>query len=248
MVEFALAKGFDSLGFSGHSSMSYGSYGIPYAKLEAYKKEIRDLQAEYGGSFPIFLGMEVDMYSDAPQTGFDYLIGAKHYFKFGDEMVDFDRSAERVREVIDTWFGGDGMAFALRYYEELADLPQYGKFDFLAHYDIHTKNIEQMPFVDVTDKRYLDAAKETIHALRPHIGLFEVNTGAIARGYRTTPYPQPELVKEFKAAGYGAVITSDCHDGSKLDQSFDMAVELLKSCGYTEHFVLKKDGFVPMPL
>ena len=27
--------------------------------------------------------------------------------------------------------------------------------------------------------------------------LFEVNTGAIARGYRTIPYPQMEFLKEF---------------------------------------------------
>lgn len=248
MVNFALEKGFDSLGFSGHSSMSYGSYGIPCAKVEDYKNEIRALQAEYGSGFPIYLGLEMDMYSEVELTGYDYLIGAMHYFCIGQEKVDFDRSADVVQHVIDTYFAGDGLAFAQRYYEELATLPQYGKFDILAHYDIITKNIEVLPFVDVTDKRYLNSAMETIHALRPHIGLFEVNTGAIARGYRTAPYPTPELVKEFKNAGYGVVISSDCHDGNKLDLGFEDAVQLLKSCGFKEHFVLKRDGFVPMPL
>lgn len=248
MIEYALKKGFDSIGFSGHSPMTYGGYGIPYTKVEDYKNEIRALQKEYGAKLAVCLGLEVDMYSDVPRDGYDYLIGAKHYLRVGEEIVDFDRSAQRVKEVIDTYFGGDGLQFALHYYEELASLPQYGKFDILAHYDIIVKNVEIMPFVDVTDKRYLDAAKQTIHALRPHIGLFEVNTGAMARGYRTAPYPHPALVREFKAAGYGAVISSDCHDGNMLDHGFEQAAELLKSCGFTEHFVLKKEGFVPLPL
>lgn len=248
MVEYALQKNFDSLGFSGHSSMTYGTYGIPYGKVEDYKNEIRLLQKEYASELAIYLGLEVDMYSDVARDGYDYLIGAKHYLQVGEEIVDFDRSADRVKEVIDTYFDGDGLRFTQHYYEELATLPQYGKFDILAHYDIIVKNVEIMPFVDVTDKRYLDAAKQTIHALRPHIGLFEVNTGAMARGYRTAPYPQAELLRELKAAGYGAVISSDCHDGNMLDHGFDMAAELLKSCGYTETFVLKQDGFVPIPL
>ena len=118
--------------------------------------------------------------------------------------------------------------------EELAALPQYGKFDILAHYDIIVKNVELLPFVDVTDKRYLDAARETIYALKPHIELFEVNTGAMARGYRTAPYPQPELVREFKNAGFGAVISSDCHDNNLLDCYFDESIELMKSVGFNE--------------
>ena len=84
---------------------------------------------------------------------------------------------------------------------------------------------------------------EAIHALKGNIPLFEVNTGAISRGYRSIPYPQIEFLKEFKECGFGAVITSDCHDKNFLDCQFNEARELLISAGFKSIFILTKDGF-----
>lgn len=44
-----------------------------------------------------------------------------------------------------------------------------------------------------------------------------MNTGAIARGYRTTPYPAPFILKELKNLGCGIIISSDCHDKLQLN-------------------------------
>ena len=80
------------------------------------------------------------------------------------------------------------------------------------------------------------------------IPYFEVNTGAIARGYRTTPYPDPFLVKELKRLGFGAVISSDCHNKALMDFGFAQAEQLLRTCGYQEKYILTQDGFIPVPL
>jgi histidinol-phosphatase (PHP family) len=69
---------------------------------------------------------------------------------------------------------------------------------------------------------------EAIEALAGKIPYFEVNTGAIARGYRTTPYPMPFIIKEFQRRGFGVVLTSDCHNVAFLDCWFEEAAELLK--------------------
>ena len=66
---------------------------------------------------------------------------------------------------------------------------------------------------------------EAIWALKGKIPLFEVNTGAISRGYRTSPYPQMEFLRELHICGFCAVITSDCHDAEKLDCGFELAAE-----------------------
>ena len=73
--------------------------------------------------------------------------------------------------------------------------------------------------------------------------IFEVNTGAISRGYRTSPYPTIDLIKEFRSRGFGAVISSDCHDGRYLDCGFEDARELLKAGGFTERYILTDNGF-----
>ena len=89
---------------------------------------------------------------------------------------------------------------------------------------------------------------EAAEALVGKIPYFEVNSGAIARGYRTTPYPTPFVMKELKRLGFGVIIASDCHDRTKLDLGYDLSRDMLKECGYKEHFVLTKQGFVPQPL
>ena len=244
MIAFALAKGFDSLGFSGHSYMFYSpGHSMSLEGTEQYKSEIRQLQRKYAGQIDLFLGLEFDLYSVVDLTGYDYLIGAAHYLKIGDSYVGFDRGADEVKKVIDNYFGGDGLAFAKAYYRMLADLPRYGSFDILAHFDLITKNSEKAYLFDMNSKAYLDAAFEAIDALTGKIPLFEVNTGAISRLYRTTPYPSIPILKEFKRKGWGVVISSDCHDGQYLDCAFENAAFLLKECGFTEKYVLTSHGF-----
>ena len=250
MVKIAISKGFDSLGFSGHSPNKYSNYaGINEERTVAYKKEINRLKSLYGDVFPIFLGLEVEMYSGYKPEGYDYLIGSLHYLDVGNgEFAGFDRSADVVIDIINKHFSGDGLKFAESYYSQLCRLPEFGKFDILGHFDIITKNIELADLFDIGDKRYKNAAFEAIHALKKDIPLFEVNTGAISRGYRTSPYPTLELLREFKACGYKAIISSDCHDAKYLDCGFFEAEEMLKACGFKEKYILTKRGFEAVPI
>ena len=75
-----------------------------------------------------------------------------------------------------------------------------------------------------------------------------MNTGAISRGYRTTPYPDPFIIKEMKRLGFGVVISSDCHQHAFMDCHFEAYKALLKECGYSERYILTKDGFIPVPM
>ncbi len=244
MIAYAIEKGFDSIGFSGHSYMSFSpSYSMSVEGTEVYKKEISELKKKYAGQIDVFLGLEFEMYSEVELSGYEYLIGSLHYFKIGDEYVGFDRSADEVMRVIRERFGCDGLAFAKKYYEKLCELPEYGKFDILGHFDLITKNIEKAKLFDTASAEYKKAAISAIDALSGKIPFFEVNTGAISRGYRTSPYPTLDLIKEFKARGWGAVISSDCHDGRFLDCAFEDARELLIAAGYKEKYILTSGGF-----
>lgn len=244
MIELAIAKGFDSVGFSGHSYMFFSpSYSMSLEGTEEYKREITALKEKYKGQIDVYLGLELEMYSEVPTDGYDYLIGSCHYLRYGDEYVGFDRTAEEVRSVIDTRFGGDGMAFARAYYEMVTKLPECGKIDILGHFDLITKNCEKTFLFDMESKEYLDCAFGAIEHLEGKIPFFEVNTGAISRGYRTSPYPAVPLLRELKRRGFGAVISSDCHDGNQLDCHFEESRELLLECGFKERYILTDSGF-----
>jgi histidinol-phosphatase (PHP family) len=244
MIAYAIEKGFDSIGFSGHSFMSFSpDYSMSPSGTEDYKREILVLKKKYAGQIDVFLGLEFEMYSETDLSGYEYLIGSLHYFKIGDEYVGFDRKADEVLRVINEHFGGDGIAFAKKYYEKLCELPDYGKFDILGHFDLITKNIEKCHLFDIDSPEYKEAAVTAIDALSGKIPFFEVNTGAISRGYRTSPYPTLDLIKEFRSRGFGAVISSDCHDGRHLDCGFENARELLRAGGFCERYILTNDGW-----
>lgn len=250
MVRFAIEKGFDSIGFSGHSYMSFSEgWSMSLSGTEDYKKHINELKEKFKNEIDIFLGLEFEMYSHIgidggmDLSGYDYLIGSSHYIKLGDEIVGFDRDAKTVKEVIDKYFGGNGLAFAKKYYEGFSKLHEYGNFDIIGHFDIITKTLDQIPHFDPECKEYLNAAFECIEALSGKIPFFEVNTGPIPRGYKLTPYPSKPLLKELKNKGFKAIITSDCHNGKDLDGGFETAREILKECGYSERYILTKNGF-----
>ena len=250
MILAAIDKGFDSIGFSGHSYMFYTApdHSMSLTGTEEYKREVRRLAEKYKEKIDVFCGLELDMFSQVDLSGYDYLIGSVHYFKFGDEYVGFDRSADVVKGVIDNYFAGDGMKYAKEFYATVSTLPEYGNIDILGHFDLITKHCEKENFFDPTSKEYLNYAFEAIDALKGKIPFFEVNTGAIARKYRTTPYPSMEIMKEFKDQGFGAMISSDCHKADFLDIYFDQALDMLEACGFKERYVLTKEGFKAVPL
>ena len=249
MINAAIDKGFGGIGFSGHSYMFYSpSHSMSLEGTEEYRAEISALKEKYKGKIDVFLGLEFDAYSVVDLSGYDYLIGSFHYLKIGDEYVGFDRSADEVARIINVYFGGDGMAFAKESYRQFATLTEYGSFDIIGHFDIITKNIEKQRFFDTDSKQYLGYAFEALDAMRGKIPFFEVNTGAISRGYRTTPYPMKNILKQMKEWGFGAIISSDCHDAKYLDCAFDDARELLLECGFKEKYILTQEGFSAVAL
>ncbi len=243
MILTAIDKGFDSIGFSSHSYMHWNGRGLLPEKQGEYCDEIRDLAAKYRNQIDVFCGLEYDIYSDVDVYDFDYLIGSVHYMEFDGEMCGFDRDVKAVREYIRNHFGGDGMAFCREYYNLVSQMPDYGEFDVIGHFDLCVKLNQKIHFVDEGSPEYLSYAFDAISNLKGEIPFFELNTGCISRGYRNVPYPIPRILKEFKRQGFGAMISSDCHDARDLDCYYNEAKELLASCGFREIYVLTKNGF-----
>ena len=250
-VRAAIERGFCGIGFSSHSYMYYmPTFATPMKAPgdRAYRAEIRRLQKAYADQIDVFCGLEFDIFSRVEVDDYDYIIGSVHYLKIGEELVGFDRSAEVVQGIINTHFGGDGMAYALAYYRTLATLPQYGKFDILGHFDIITKHADQVTFFDEDDPIYRHAAIEAAEALAGKIPFFEVNTGAMSRYGRRVPYPPLFLMRELKRLGFLPIITSDCHDNRYLDFGYETARALLVEAGFGERYILKKNGFSAVEL
>lgn len=249
MIEAAIAAGFGSLGFSIHSYMSCSKSGkLSLEKQAKYNLEIERLKEKYKDVFPVYRGVEFDIFADSPWQGYDYTIASVHYLPTSEGLVCFDVGLEGTLAYVNKYFAGDGMKFAKAYYEALATAPDYGKFDIIGHFDLVTKNNELQRFIDTDTKQYRDLYEAAIGALKGKIPFFELNTGAMARGYRTTPYPALDILKRLREQGFGATVSSDCHDKRFVDHGYDEAAAFLCEAGYRSKFILTENGFEEVAL
>ncbi len=248
MIRYAIAQGFDSLGFSAHSYMSYSdSLKVTPDSTREYKKEINRLKCLYRDRIKIYLGMEFDVFSSDDTSGLDYCIGGVHTIRGRDgSLYEFDGRESVFRNAIDVASGGDGMEFARRYYEAVSELPLCGRFDIVAHFDLVTKHRGRVKFFDDESEEYRAMAREAVRKIAPHIPYFEVNVGAVSRGYRTEPYPAPFIMREMLDCGMGAVIGTDCHNGELLDSNIEDGIRHLHSVGCDTIHILTDDGFIPI--
>lgn len=212
MILSAIKKGLDTIGISDHSYTSIDeSYCIKRSDIEKYKNEIALLKIKYSGKIEVLCGIEQDYFSDETTEGYDYVIGSVHYIKVGDNCIPIDESAQILKASADKYFDGDIYSLAEAYYSLVGDVAEKTGADIIGHFDLITKFQEQTPLFDETNDRYRFAWKKAADKLIKTGVEFEINTGAIARGYRTTPYPSEEIQRYILEKGGKFIHSSDSH-------------------------------------
>ena len=248
LVLYAIKAGFSSIGFSGHiSPKNIKVFGYT-SDLDGYIKEIRRLQDKYGDKIRIYLGAEMDAYSSVEVSAFQYVIGSVHMSIKNNVPIFFDHDIELCKKAIVEVFDNNAVKYIQAYYDTVASLPEKFDFQIVGHFDVVTKFNERERIFDTECKAYKNIALEALHSIIKKVNVFEVNTGAMARGFKSAPYPERFLLEEIYRLGGNIVITSDCHDKNKLDYGFDDTTELLKSIGYREILILDDSGFKEVPL
>ena len=242
MARTAYEKGFVSLGFSSHAPQDFDpGYCIDPAREEEYKAQIRLLKGQYEGKMTIYLGIERDHFSCASPAPYDYFLSAVHYFLKPDgHHTPIDGRPEDLKRYVDDFCSGDGLEMARQYFSMLRDDVLLMKPSIIAHFDLVRKNNAVLRLFDEESAAYQRAALDALRPMAETGALLEVNTGAIARGYLSTPYPAPFLLKAWKEWGGEVILNSDCHDARYLDCAFNEAEELLKALGYSHAVRLGK--------
>lgn len=232
MVEAAIEKGCEEIGFSDHAPMEFRcDWSARAEKIERYKAEISALKEKYKGKIKIYLGIEQDYYS-TPAEGYDYIIGSVHFVYKDGEYIPVDISAEEVKGYIDRLYGGDVYGYCEDYFKLVKDICKVTKCQIIGHFDLVTKFNEVMPIIDTNHPRYIKAVDDALAELLKTDAIFEVNTGAISRGYRTTPYPDDRTLEKISQSGKPFVITSDTHNKETVTFDFEKQEKALSSKGY----------------
>lgn len=231
-VDAALQAGCPSLGFSGHSYTFFDeSYAMSRQSTDRYREEVQALKREYADRIRILCGVEQDYFSRMPTDGYDFVIGSVHYVLHEGVYVPVDNSKEDFVRDVQWYFGGDYLAFCEEYYAQVAQVLQVTGADVVGHFDLVTKFNEGNALFDENDPRYVAASQAALDALIAQGALFEINTGAVVKGYRSEPYPSVSLLKRIADAGGKVILSSDCHRADKLLAGIPEADTLARSLG-----------------
>lgn len=230
VVLYAIDKGFDSIGFSGHG---YTPFHLGYCMkdTDGYIAAVQALKEKYKNKIQIYLGVEEDGFAPCDRGRFDYIIGSMHYVHTSDEYLPVDSSRDCMQRLRDH-YNSDGEKIATEYYSAFCDYILKRKPDIIGHFDLLTKFDEKKEPIFLGSEKYHEIAEYYVKKALTADCFFEVNTGAMARGMRTAPYPHERLLHIILKNGGKLVLSSDSHEIKTLDFEFENTRLLLKDIGF----------------
>ena len=233
IVKEAVRLGMTRLGFSGHSYTAFDTiYCMSPDGTRSYMDEIHRLKDKYSGQIELLCGIERDYYSDIDTGDFDYVIGSVHYVNVDGEFLPVDESLEAFMRLLRCCHD-DPCDMAGRYYSLVADVVNKTGADIIGHFDLITKFNEGGRFFDEDSPGYIEAWKSAADSLLQTGRPFEINTGAISRGWRKTPYPSAGIISYIASRGGKFILSSDSHSKDTLMFQFAECEELARNLGLT---------------
>lgn len=233
MILSAISKGLKIVGISGHCNTGFDeSYCMTRPVMLKYKAEINRLKEVYKDKIQVLCGIEQDYYAGVPYLDFDYAIGSVHYVLKDGYYIPVDESSDVTQKAVDKYYNGDFFAYAEDYYNLVGDVLNKTNADIIGHFDLISKFNEGNKHFDENNPRYINAYKNAVDKLIPHNKPFEVNTGAISRGYRTVAYPSIPILQYIKEKGGKVILSSDSHCSQNICFMFDEWEKIIRDLGF----------------
>lgn len=232
IIERAIELGMPRLGLSEHGfAPYYADHSLDAQAQKDYIALMSRLKEKYRGRIRLFCGIEQEYSCPINAEGFDYVIGSVHYFMLDGDCCVVDGAPESILNAAEKHFGGDTLAVAEEYFRLVSDVCRATHCDIIGHFDLVSKLNEKYRLFDAHSDRYTAAWRSAADALVEYGVPFEINTGAISRGYTSVPYPAPEICRYLAERGAKFILSSDSHRKEDLCFGFDMWRERYAALG-----------------
>ena len=186
MVRAAAGAGLRGFGLTAHSPMAGEPWTVAPERMGAFRAEMARLRAAFAPELKVWCGLEYDLTSDPVWLdGFDYVVASVHALETPGGLWALDDNRERSRRMIVLAFDGDADAAAEAYFAKVSQIADIPEADVVGHFDLITKFDEPEPLYRADSPRYRAAALAAMERLVQAGKIFEINTGAVSRGYRT---------------------------------------------------------------
>ena len=232
VIEAAIAKGFDEIGFSSHAMLPEDDtdWVLTPEKAPRYAAEIRALAEEFKGRIRVRLGVEADYVPGGANPDRktyaamapEYIIGSIHFVVARDgARVPVDHTPQLLADGIRDHFGGDVERYVRTYFAQQRDMVSKFDFDIVGHLDLVRKFNAKHPYFDETAAWYREELVRTADAVAASGKIAEVNTGAISRGWLDDAYPSSAFRALLRERGVRFVLSADAHAAETIDCAFD---------------------------
>ena len=250
MVLAAIEAGVETLGFSGHACTSFDPDGcMMLENTPQYRDEILRLREKYRDRIHILLGIERDFYSDPDDYPYDYVIGSVHYIVADDGAIcTIDNGLDIVIRDVNEHFGGNIYRWTQRYYETLARVVEKTNCNIVGHFDLVQKYNGDGSLFNGELPAYRMAILDAMESLISKNVIFEINMGAVNRGYQKNPYPSPDILRWLAQHDAKIILSSDAHAKEDILRGFETAALYAKSCGVGGFTVPRNGKWVTVPI
>lgn len=232
VVLSAIAKGFDTIGFSSHAMLPENvlDWVLTPEKAVAYANEIRALADRYGDRIRVLCGVEADYIpgganpdrSTYSSISPDYIIGSVHFVAAPDgAIVCVDNMPDELAAGIRDHFASSAEAYIRAYFSQVREMVGRFDFDIIGHLDLVRKFNVRNPYFDERAPWYIEELEKTADAVAASGKIAEVNTGAISRGWLDDAYPSPAFRAMLRSRGVRFVLSADAHSADAIDCAFD---------------------------
>lgn len=193
--------------------------------------EARKAAAVFGNRVHIYAGVEIGQpmqdkaaAQDVLETcDFDFALASVHNLKNNEDFYYMNYDKEDINDLLN------------RYFDEMLETIEWGKFDSLAHLTYPWRYIVGENGISVDDSLYTDRIDEVLNALIQKGKALEVNTSGLRQKLGKT-LPGEEILKRYHALG-GKLITlgSDAHRWADVGGGIEQGLSLLSRIGF-RHF------------
>jgi len=224
MVQAAIAKGLDEIGFSDHICLKPVDWAIRMEDIPVMTMQILDLKLKYTDQIKIKYGVEMDYFPGMEEEirkiiesiPADFVIGSVHFI--GNWNFDTDQS------LYGKW--SNDLLYE-KYFSLVKQAAQSGLFDIIGHIDI----IKKFRVYPETSQDLL--FDETIRIIKENNLVVEMNTGGMDRPCNEFT-PSPKLLDMCFRHQVPVTLSSDAHRPAQIGRYFESAIALLKQTGYNE--------------
>lgn len=235
LCKAAKEKGLSGIAITDHLDIDDKTLDVRSFVREQYEGVLKTKEA-FRGDFDVIKGIELgqgiykkELSDEVLNTiDYDFVLGSIHNLENIEDFyfLELDKL--------------DYKTLLTRYFEDLLKLAKWDKTDCLAHITYPFRYISGKYNLEINIGDYGEIIDEILETVIKNKKSIEINMSSIDKYHKDT-MPNKEIIKRYKELG-GRQITlgSDAHSVNEIGKGLDIAVEIIRECGFNEFTVYKK--------